>query len=393
MPDGRSGPISYRKAQLLARQRAGTLSKNALSNIHQEIVAFADALADRLARMKTIGTADPRFAAATEETIRVMRRAAAKLEAALLKTADLARAASFEDVLEIWQAATVAAAKATGVDMSLLGMVQAPPLTLMGAFENLGAGGISYRTLLKQYVKQGSIEVEAIIRTGLAQGISPDDLARRLRRYVVGADQFKEAFGDLPGFDVEDLRGIAKQQLQTPLAKEALQSHAGRLMRQNADRIAFSEVYNARAEAEVTHYAIDPLTGAVDWRLAPNRGTQISPDICDSLAINNFYGLGPGRYPVDKVPYPPHPYDRCERVPVPREWEEIGTPKPSPARVLTGARARVPARLSRTGVKLTKAQADKVRRDTERMLRRSENSQASKALKKLSKAAAGGPKP
>jgi hypothetical protein len=41
-----------------------------------------------------------------------------------------------------------------------------------------------------------------------------------------------------------------------------------------------------------------------------------------------MYGLGPGVFPLDAVPLPPHPYDRCERTPRTRPWMEAGEPKP-----------------------------------------------------------------
>jgi hypothetical protein len=50
------------------------------------------------------------------------------------------------------------------------------------------------------------------------------------------------------------------------------------------------------------------------------------------LAENDFYGLGPGVYPVHAVPLPPHPFDRCERVPITRPLERANDPKPAPGR-------------------------------------------------------------
>jgi hypothetical protein len=66
--------------------------------------------------------------------------------------------------------------------------------------------------------------------------------------------------------------------------------------------------------------------------LSPFRGALDGPDVCDALAINDFYGLGPGVYPITAVPPPSHPFCRCERVPLLRAPELAVEPKPDPAR-------------------------------------------------------------
>jgi hypothetical protein len=77
------------------------------------------------------------------------------------------------------------------------------------------------------------------------------------------------------------------------------------------------------------------------------------PDECDALAFSDFYGLGPGNYPVTDVPAPPHPWDRCERVPgvVP---SKAGEPKPLPPRQAGGKEAKF-------GRRVPKKQADIIR--------------------------------
>jgi hypothetical protein len=217
------------------------------------------------------------------------------------------RVVLFEEVERVWKIAATAAAKAE---------IPAPPLTMLGAYENLGE--IPWRTLISRHVANAAGEVRAIITRGITHQVDPDALARALRPYMQGAEAFHAAFGS---FDDATRRMLQVQ--SGPLAD------AAKRLNFNARRIAFSELHNARQEAEVQHFALDPLVEAVGWRLSPYRGPYARiPDICDVLAQQDFYGLGPGVYPVDAVPVPPHPHDKCERVPIVRKWAERGTPKP-----------------------------------------------------------------
>lgn len=154
-------------------------------------------------------------------------------------------------------------------------------------------------------------------------GVGQEELARRLRRYVTGSEKFAPLFTEVPtqqGTVAKlDLRKIPKEDLG-----------ATQQMVHNARRIAFSEPHNARAEAEIGHMRTDPFVEAVRWTLSPVRSTVgwAAPDECDYLAVNNVWGLGPGIYPVDRVPPPPHPWDRCEKMPVLRPPARMEHPKP-----------------------------------------------------------------
>lgn len=188
------------------------------------------------------------------------------------------------------------------------------PLTMIGAYANIG-GGRNWRTLLNRDYQQYADVVDRVFLEGFVGGRGPDEIERRIRRWVQGADELEDLFEG----DRIDLRRLTKEQRRR-----------ARQMLNNSRRIAFSEVHNARAEAEVQHFMTDPLIRAVRWRLSPDRGTG-GPDECDVLATADLYGLGPGVYPLNAVPTTPHPYDRCEREPVTRSTKRAGEPKPDPS--------------------------------------------------------------
>jgi hypothetical protein len=115
-----------------------------------------------------------------------------------------------------------------------------------------------------------------------------------------------------------DLRGLSAEDRD-----------AARQMEFNARRIASAELRNASHEAQVQHMMADPLIVAIEWTLSP---LHRDVDVCDSLASADWYGLGPGVYPVGAVPAPPHPFDACANRSVARPAREADQPKPAPDR-------------------------------------------------------------
>ncbi len=321
---------AYRRAQLAARRNVRQLEVVAARRISAAIDEYADTLARSVRRLpKTIRSrARTR---ALEATIQVQRRAQARLERSIAAAVAETRVLSYDDVLDQWNRATLDVANTVGVPNSLLGAVRAPPLTLLGAYEGLGGAASNWRTIVAGQALKAAEEADHIIRTAFLGGADPEKLARRLRPYVQGSETLRQAFGDL---DLEDLRDL---RVADPAVRGALKR-----MTFNARRIAFSEVHNARAEAELQAMAVDPLVEAIIWLLAPDRGTLRSPDQCDVYASNDIYGLGVAVFPLDKVPLPPHAYDRCERVPKVRGRAQAGDPKPSPNRRLAADELRVP---------------------------------------------------
>lgn len=289
-------PDPYREAQLAARARQLAIEARQAQLIQQALDRFAGQLVGDKASQ------------------RVLAAARRQLEASVTAAVQQGRDVAFQDLLGIWQDASKQVAATKGVPGALLGAVRSPPVTMLGAFESVG-GPAHWKTLVQVDARAAAEEAAAIVREGLAAGIGQDELAMRLRRYVKGSEPFRDTFGDRI-----DLRRIPAQYRDQ-----------ARQMDHNARRIAFSEVGNARHEAEVQMFTADPLVAAVKWTLSPNRGTLTRPDECDYLAVTDWFGLGPGIYPVARVPPKPHPWDRCELLPVTRGVDEAKARKLDPS--------------------------------------------------------------
>lgn len=277
--------MAQRQARAVERdllRRTGAAIDSALERAIRDLTAL-------LNRMPG-STPDARLAA-LHRSIDVLMQSRNRLIQQIERAAVAGHRTSFADVLAVWEEAAKQAAKAVGLSNAALGVVLVPRVTKLAAYENVG-GARLFRTLIARAVGDGYRAVNDAIRNGILEGKSFETLARELRPFVQGTFE---------------------------------------TVRFNATRIAYSEIHNARAEAEVQHFAADPLVRAVAWRLAPDRGTNRGPDACDALAENDFYGLGNGIYPCNSVPLPPHPFDRCERVPITRSVDKANDPKPSPA--------------------------------------------------------------
>lgn len=277
----------------MAQRQARAVERDLLRRVGKVIDdALARAIRDLTALLNRLpgSTPDVRLAA-LQRSVSVLVQSRNRLIQQIERAAVAGRRTSFADVLAVWEEAAKQAAKTVGLPNAALGAVLTPRVTMLAAYENVG-GAKLFRTLIARAADDGYRAINDAIRSGILEGKSFDTLARELRPFVQGTFA---------------------------------------TVRFNATRIAYSEIHNARAEAEVQHFAADPLVQAVAWRLAPDRGTNRGPDACDALAENDFYGLGAGVYPVDSVPLPPHPFDRCERVPITRSVDKATDPKPSPA--------------------------------------------------------------
>lgn len=187
-----------------------------------------------------------------------------------------------------------------------------------------------FRTLVSGAVERAAEEVDAIMERALLEQVPPERLARRLRGYVDGSQQFgshliveRDGAGAITGRKVDlrtlprDVRGEARQMLF------------------NSQRIAVTEMHTAAHEASAESMRRAPMVEAVEWRLASDRGRGRTPDECDVLARADYYGLGSGIYPTGSVPALPHPFDRCWRKPVFRPAGEWNSAKPTGSRDLS----------------------------------------------------------
>lgn len=312
-------PSAYESARAQARALQGRLQLEKAQEIHRALLKFTDNISAEIRRY-------PASAQGLAATRSIVIHQADELRKQIEKSVAVGRDLSFENTLDIWGRSGRDFASARGISRTELASLRTPPITMLGAFESLSPAG-TWKTLIRHNALAAANESHALIRSGLLEGVGPDELARRLRRYVVGAEPFEKVFHNVPTLSGD----VAKLDLRTIPAE---MRGAARRMVFNSERIAFSEMQNARAEAEIQHFIADPFIISVQWRLSPDRGTLGGPDECDYLASADFYGLGPGIYPVESVPPPPHPFDRCERDPVTRSSSELGEPKPSPSLIV-----------------------------------------------------------
>lgn len=317
-------PEAYRQAQLLARAAAGGLQEEALRNI----LASLDELANSFTReLALLGTQSHAQAVHLVRSREIIQNAYNKLNNQLQRVVGSGRAASFRQVRQIWDRAGVEAAQSVGVDGATLGRIRAPALTMMGAYEGLGGAAQTWRTLLQVDVQTAAREANALVRNGLLSGVGPDELGRQLRPYVAGSESYQDLFKRI-STATGDVRKLDLRTLPRDLRTGA------RRMVHNANRIGFSELHNARLEAQVEHFNADPLIAAIDWIVSQFRGkTAKVPDECDFLMTSDYYGMGPGRYPLHAVPREPHPWGRCEERPVTRSTRDMKQPKPRPKRL------------------------------------------------------------
>lgn len=114
--------------------------------------------------------------------------------------------------------------------------------------------------------------IERTIRAGIIQGLSAKELAANVSKYISPRT---------PG-------GVAYA----------------------AMRLARTELNNAFHEAQILQAQSAKWVKSVIWNLSGSHPSG-KPDDCDKYATQNLYGVGPGHYPVDKVPDKPHPQCLC----------------------------------------------------------------------------------
>lgn len=315
----------YARAMTAARARLGRVERQ----IAREVAAALEAFVTELRR-----SIDGRSKLTRSTEIRIVAGIQAELNRLLERSISRHRTLTYEQILSLWDRAGVMAAGAIGVDSATLGALRLPEIQTLGIYDAAGSAR-TWRTLIGRHTTRAAREAGRIVRLGFVEGIGVDELERRLRRYVVGSEPFRDLFENVP----TKTGTVAKIDLRK--VPRTVRDQA-RQMRFNALRIGFSEQNNARKEAEVQTYYRDPFIEAIYWELSLNRGSGPVPDECDFLNANDFFGLGPGVYPILKVPIAPHPLDRCNQRPVRRPLAQANRPKPNPRRSLAVRDALIP---------------------------------------------------
>lgn len=220
----------------------------------------------------------------------------------------------FDRVLQHWRMATLSHGRSVEVDSSMLMQFFTPTAAVVASYGSLLATG-TWRASLRVAVNQMAMEVIALVKSlkTATPSLSGSVVQDSLRRYIVEEESFQHVFGS-----------------NEVVIPAAIKGAAGDILFQT-ERIAFSEVQIARGDAETHQFIADPFVESVKWTLSPDRGPTGGPDECDILAEVDFFGLGAGIFPVKNIPQPPHPFDRCEKVPQLRPLAQYEDPKPDPA--------------------------------------------------------------
>lgn len=309
---------AYREALTKARGIAARITEERGNRILSAVQAYGLGIQRAMSGDALQGVSQSE---ALSRSYQIIAGQAGRLQGELWQATAEGRSTAFTSILHQWRKTQRLILEDLGTDLHALGGLRAADISLVNAFDAIGAAQ-NWRTLIQAHVANAAEEANQIVRLGMAEGVTADELGRRLRKYVTGSEDFQGAF---QGIETATGR-VAKIDLrQVPGGTRG----AAREMVHNANRIAFSEIQNARSEAELQHFIQDPLTEAARWVLSPNRGISFDPpDECDVMADADFYGMGGGVYPLTQFPGPPHPWDRCEREPVTRDLKNAKDPKP-----------------------------------------------------------------
>jgi len=293
---------AYTRRVLAARRVHLSLDAQALEELNR--------LLEELGRQLTRGLMSLPEGERQQIARRIVQRAYANLDIRLQRMARDGVRVQFAEIKRIMDDATYQELRRISGTSARVVFQPRPPVDAATAFLARQGTAQTFRTLATA-VQGAAAGTEDLVLEALARQWNPEDLARKLRRFVKG----QAAFGP------EELRDLRK----VPFSRR----EAARKLQYNARRIAITEMGNAAHEAQVQSMIEAPQVEAARWRLSPVRGTQIKPDECDILAFQNLYGMGNGIFPITRIPVRPHPFDRCWLQGVTRPPSKWGQPKPS----------------------------------------------------------------
>lgn len=149
------------------------------------------------------------------------------------------------------------------------------------------------------------------VLSAIIRGEPSSDLAKRLRAFVLGSQEFTS--DELK--DLRRIQGVSRRKL-------------GASINAKAKRLARTEIMNAAWEASQNSANRSPVVAGIQWNTSANHAQVMGWDVCDIFAEQDLFGLGPGIYPPNRIPPRPHPNDRCFMTEVLRPIEAWDTPKP-----------------------------------------------------------------
>lgn len=283
---------AYHRAIAAARAQGLALTRVQANAFRRLLESYAEELASRVA----LGIARQ----GELETLRVARGIIEALTKDLALSTRHGVVVTSERVAEIYSRATFEVLLGSRPDLTVdfLGLpARAAQATL--ARPELARTFVSIR-------RESSAFVTAIIRRALVRGATPDQLAMELRLHILGAESLPAAVlrdRRTIGYRVVEALGYARETSNLALVRKL----AGRVANR-AHLIARTEIMAAEHETHVQGAIDSPIVRAIRWRLSSRHSHR---DVCDVLAEQDIYGLGPGLYDPRRTPPRPHPRDIC----------------------------------------------------------------------------------
>lgn len=278
MPWQTEGARIYRQMLLDARAQGATLSRQSVVRL---LAAFQRAIRD----LDALDTSQSPITQARAKQLRAeIKGVVDRLEGTAARISSESATLTVDRVVALHQEAIAALETVSGVE----GIAAQFGTTSVRAVAGLVARASKpsiFRTLIKHHVAEAQPELNRMIESAVARGVSPDRLTKDVARLLSGNDIDYARYGSSPGA----LSGT-------------------RTIFTDARMIAVSETNNALRESNATLLATSRTIHAAKWQVS---GAHPKEDECDVLAQSDFYGLGPGMYDVGAWPTSPHPHCAC----------------------------------------------------------------------------------
>lgn len=174
-------------------------------------------------------------------------------------------------------------------------------------WRRIGTDGLTLSDRIWNLEKHVWRRIDGIVLSGITRGQSAVEMAKELQRDILG---------------ITSPRQIPESLRWTSGISRAVRGRG--TIHYNALRLARTEIGNAYHEAEVMAAKASKVVAGLKWNLSPAHGQY---DVCDPLANQDVYGLGPGVYPPGSVPLYPHPHCVCFVTRELRPMKEWGIPR------------------------------------------------------------------
>jgi hypothetical protein len=182
-------------------------------------------------------------------------------------------------------------------------------------------------TIQKRGLTKAADSIDTYLVEAVGQGLSAGDATKGLAHLMreslpVESKGIAKLLGPKGGFK-KGLTPDVLKYLKSAKAGEAVKG--ARSLMSDARRIAVSEINAAHHEADAIASARSPLIDNVRWQVSGRHPNLPStPDRCDILAAEDYYGLGKGVFPSTAIPPLPHPYCLCKTFPIIKPIAEWG---------------------------------------------------------------------